>query len=436
MKFYSTKDKSVFYSLEEAVLKSLPDDNGLFMPEQFPLLPEEFFKNISAMSFQDIASEVSRKFLEGDMPEDVIDNIARESVNFPVPLKQLEVDTAVLELFHGPTLAFKDVGARFMARVMAWLNRDKKDKLTILVATSGDTGSAVANGFYEVEGIDVIILYPSGKVSELQEKQLTTLGSNITAIEVSGSFDDCQRMVKTAFLDTSLRSLYRLSSANSINVARLLPQSFYYIDAYRQANGRPDIAFSIPSGNFGNLTAGLFAKRMGLPVRHFIASTNVNDSVVRYLEKGKFEARETTATISNAMDVGNPSNFVRMLDLFDHSCPEMNKEISAFSFNDIQTREAMKKVFLEKSYTLDPHGAVAYLGWKKFEEKNKENFYGIVLETAHPAKFIDVVEETLKTEVSLPEALSVLRHKEKKAVKMDTEYLHFQEFLKDRARTA
>jgi len=436
MKFYSTKDKSVFYSLEEAVLKSLPDDNGLFMPEQFPLLPEEFFKNISALSFQDIASEVSRKFLTGDMPEDVIDTIARESVNFPVPLKQLEANTAILELFHGPTLAFKDVGARFMARVMAWLNRDKEDKLTILVATSGDTGSAVANGFYQVEGIDVIILYPSGKVSELQEKQLTTLGSNITAIEVSGSFDDCQRMVKTAFLDKSLRNLYRLSSANSINIARLLPQSFYYMDAYRQTDGRPDIVFSIPSGNFGNLTAGLFAKRMGLPVRHFIASTNVNDSVVRYLENGKFEARETTATISNAMDVGNPSNFVRMLDLFNNSCPEMNKEITAFSFNDRETREAMKKVFLEKSYTLDPHGAVAYLGWKKFEEENKENFYGIVLETAHPAKFIDVVEETLKTEVSLPEALSVLRNKEKKAVKMDTEYLHFQEFLKDRARTS
>ncbi|HNQ61047.1 MAG TPA: threonine synthase [Bacteroidia bacterium] len=432
MKFYSTQNKSTFYSLEEAVLKSLPEDNGLFMPEYFPLMPQEFFKNITELSFQDIASEVSRTFLAGDIPDLVIDEIARESVNFPVPLKQIEADTAVLELFHGPTLAFKDVGARFMARVMAWLNRDKRDKLTILVATSGDTGSAVANGFFGVEGIEVIILYPSGKVSGLQEKQLTTLGGNITALEVNGSFDDCQRMVKTAFLDTSLRGSYRLSSANSINIARLLPQCFYYIDAFRQAGARTDIIFSVPSGNFGNLTAGLFAQRMGLPVRHFIASTNVNDSVVRFLHSGNFEAHETKATISNAMDVGNPSNFVRMLDLFNNSSIEMSKSLSAYSFNDSETRDAMNRVFLEKSYTLDPHGAVGYLGLEKYKEKIRQNFFGIFLETAHPSKFIDVVEETLKCKVTLPETLACLQEKRKVSIKMDSEYVHFQEFLMNR----
>jgi threonine synthase len=429
MKFYSTKDKNRSYSLEEAVLKSLPDDNGLFMPENFPELGEEFFKNISGMSFQDIGSHISRSFLSGDIPDDVLDKIAREAVNFPVPVHSMDENTSVLELFHGPTLAFKDVGARFMARIMAWLNRDKKDKLTILVATSGDTGSAVANGFYNVEGIDVIILYPSGKVSALQEKQLTTLGGNITAIEIKGTFDDCQRLVKKAFLDPSLRSKYRLSSANSINIARLLPQSFYYVEAYKQLNSRSDIVFSVPSGNFGNLTAGLFATRMGLPVHRFVASNNRNDSVRRYLNSGVYSPGETIPTISNAMDVGDPSNFVRMLDLFDHSKERMSQAISAFSFDDSRTRECMKTVYNSKNYILDPHGAVAYLGWKEFQQSEGRNLHGVILETAHPAKFIDVVEETLGTRINLPEALLILKDREKNAILRSAEYVDFQGFL-------
>ena len=432
MKFYSTNNKGTRYSLEEAILKSLPDDNGLFMPEYFPVFDSEFFRNIGTLSFQDIASAISRKFLAGDVPDDILDSIARESVNFPVPVISLEEKTSVLELFHGPTLAFKDVGARFMARIMAWLNRDKKDKLTILVATSGDTGSAVANGFFNVEGIEVIILYPSGKVSALQEKQLTTLGGNITALEIQGSFDDCQRLVKTAFLDNSLRLKYRLSSANSINIARLLPQSFYYVEAFKQMNCRPGIVFSVPSGNFGNLTAGLFATRMGLPVHYFVAANNQNDSVTRYLDKGKFEVRETIATISNAIDVGNPSNFVRLLDLFQNSRAEMSKAIKAYSFNDDQTRDAMRRIYAEKKYIMDPHGAVAFLGWKKYRDLKQNDLHGVVLETAHPAKFIDVVEAVLDIKLSLPDALSKLTEREKKATLLNTEYAHFHEFLMNR----
>ncbi len=432
MKFYSTNNRNATYSLEEAVLKSLPDDNGLFMPQSIPVLPPEFFKKIPSLSFQDIASEISRHFLAGDIPDDVIDKIAREAVNFPVPLVSIDSNTSVLELFHGPTLAFKDVGARFMARVMAWLNRSKNDKLTILVATSGDTGSAVANGFYKVEGIEVIILYPSGKVSALQEKQLTTLGENISALEIQGSFDDCQRLVKTAFLDHSLRSRYRLSSANSINVARLLPQSFYYFEAFKQLNSQPGIVFSVPSGNFGNLTAGLFASRMGLPVGHFVAANNRNDSVLRYLKSGNFEALETIATISNAMDVGNPSNFARMLDLFRHSKDEMAKVISAYSFSDDQTREAMKKLYHEHAYIMDPHGAVGYLGWKNYQTDSKGNSQGVILETAHPAKFIDIVESTLNFNLPLPVGLSSLVNKQKKAVQLTKEYADFHAFLLER----
>lgn len=432
MKFYSTKDKNKFYSLEEAVLKGLPDDNGLFMPENFPVMPPDFFRNLESLSFQDIASEISRTFLAGDIPDEILDTLSREAVNFPVPVIELDQNTAILELFHGPTLAFKDVGARFMARLMAWLNKDKKDKLTILVATSGDTGSAVANGFFNVEGIDVIILYPSGKVSALQEKQLTTLGGNITALEIKGSFDDCQRLVKTAFLDSSLRTKYRLSSANSINIARLLPQSFYYVEAFKQLNCRQDIVFSVPSGNFGNLTAGLFAQRMGLPVQHFIAANNRNDSVFRYLKTGEFKALDTIATISNAMDVGDPSNFVRMLDLFNHSKTEMANMISAFSFDDKMTKEAMLKANKNHSYIFDPHGAVAYLGWKEFEKMDDHKFFGVCLETAHPAKFIDVVEATLNIEIPIPYVLSVLIKKEKKSIILSSEYVHFHDFLQNR----
>ncbi len=432
MKFYSTKNRNTRFSLAEAVLKSLPDDKGLFMPESIPTLPLDFFKRLSTLSFQDIASEISRAFLDGDIPEDVLDNIARESVNFPAPLISLKPGTSVLELFHGPTLAFKDVGARFMARTMAWLNRNEDRKLTILVATSGDTGGAVANGFYKVNGIEVIILYPSGKVSALQEKQLTTLGENISALEIMGTFDDCQRLVKTAFPDESLRSKYRLCSANSINIARLIPQSFYYVEAFKQAGNDRPVVFSVPSGNFGNLTAGLFAWKMGMPVKKFIASNNRNDSVFRFLRTGEFDVKETVPTISNAMDVGNPSNFVRMLDLFHDSRDEMSAMISAYSFSDEETRLTMRKVFELYNYVMDPHGAVGYSGWEEFQKENKEDLHGIILETAHPAKFLEVVEETLSQSVEIPGALSSLRNVKGSSIRLGTDYDGFHDFLMNR----
>lgn len=433
MRYYSTKSKNSFHSLREAVLKSLPDDNGLFMPELIPVLPASFFEQISNYSFQDIATTVARAFLKGELPDAEIERIARESVNFPVPLKTLDATTSVLELFHGPTLAFKDVGARFMARVMAWLNKDEDRKLTILVATSGDTGSAVANGFFKVPGIEVIILYPSGKVSHLQEKQLTTLGHNITAIEVKGSFDDCQALVKQAFLDSDLREKYRLSSANSINIARLIPQSFYYIDAWKQVENRKiPVVCSVPSGNFGNLTAGLLAQRMGLPIHHFIAANNSNRSVVDYLEGAEYSTRATIPTISNAMDVGHPSNFVRMLDLFGGSRSAMQKAITACSFSDQATREVMQKVYRDTGYILDPHGAVAYLGWKSFEKHQNSEVQGVFLETAHPAKFQDVVEETLSLQLEIPDALENLKDKVKTSILLNADYSVFFRLLIER----
>lgn len=433
MRFYSTKNKTRLYSLSEAVLKGLPEDNGLFMPEFIPQLPESFWKNIGAFSIGEIANEVASLFLEGDIPKNKIEELTLDAMNFPVPLVGLDERTSVLELFHGPTLAFKDVGARFMARVMSWLNRNENSKLTILVATSGDTGSAVADGFYRVPGIEVIILYPSGKVSPLQEKQLTTLGENITALEILGSFDDCQRLVKTAFLDSSLKGKYRLSSANSISIARLIPQSFYYIDAWKQMqqSQKYPVVFSVPSGNFGNLTAGLFAKRMGLPVEMFIAANNANHPVEEYLKTGVFKPEPTITTISNAMDVGVPSNFIRMKDLYEENVNLMRKDIQAFSFSDDETRKAMQEVYSSKKYILDPHGAVAYLGWKSWQNKASAGAHGIVLETAHPAKFIDVVEETLKMTLTLPSKLSSIADKTKKSIVLKAEYMDFLSFLLD-----
>jgi len=392
MKFYSTNNINNRVSLAEAIMKSLPEDNGLYMPESIPVLPSSFFENIQHYSFSEIGFEIAKHFLHPDLSLSEIKNITDDAINFPVPLLELDEQTSILELFHGPTLAFKDVGARFMSRTMALLNKNQDKKLTILVATSGDTGSAVANGFYDVDGIEVIILYPSGKVSPLQEKQLTTLGKNITAIEVKGTFDDCQRMVKQSFLDNELNNYYRLSSANSINIARLIPQSFYYVDAYRQLKDKSaPFYFSVPSGNFGNLTAGLIAKKMGLPVSGFIAATNENDTIPNYLKSGSYTAQETVATISNAMDVGNPSNFARMNDFYK-SHLAMSEDITGYKYSDEETRKMMVDVYQNKKYVLDPHGAVGLLGWKEFSE-GKNNIQGIVLETAHPTKFIDRSEE-------------------------------------------
>jgi threonine synthase len=429
MKFYSTKNKSQLFSLGEVVLKGLPDDNGLFMPENIPVLPGSFFENLRSKSFLEIACEVSSAFLKEDISESNIHQIVREAISFEAPLVILDEKTYVLELFHGPTLAFKDFGARFMARLVAHIIKNDDKKITILVATSGDTGSAVANGFLGVDGIDVVILYPSGKVSKLQELQLTTLGKNIQALEVKGTFDDCQRMVKSAFLDVELTKQIRLTSANSINISRLIPQSFYYFYAFSQVEPEKKVVFSVPSGNFGNLTAGIIACKMGLPVFHFVASTNANKVIPEYLQTGIFKPHAFVQTISNAMDVGNPSNFDRMLDIYHHSKDEMSKDISGFSFNDTDTRNAMKEVLSKYGYVLDPHGAVGILGLKKYLQQHNENIAGIVLETAHPAKFKNVVEETLNVEVDLPHPLRLIAERQKTAKLISNNYSDLKDFL-------
>lgn len=424
MRFYSTKNKNQFYTLKEAVLLGLPPDNGLFMPEKIGALQPDFFNRISSMGMNEIGFEVASCLLGDSIPPDVLKRICDESFNFPAPLVQLDDKTFVCELFHGPTLAFKDFGARFMSRVMSYLNTGEEGKLTILVATSGDTGGAVADGFYGVEGIDVIILYPSGGVSELQEKQLTTLGKNIKAIEVKGTFDDCQRMVKTAFLDSDLKAHYRLSSANSINITRLIPQAVYYFDAYRQLklmHREKEMVVVVPSGNFGNLTAGLLAKHIGLPVAHFIAATNANDVVPQYLKNGNFLPRPSVATISNAMDVGNPSNFGRMLELYGDSFEAMKSSISGYAFSDEETRAMMKKVYEQSNYVADPHGAVGIAAWDAYR-KEHATATGVILETAHPLKFDDAVKSALGFTPQMPETLKQLMLKKKSSTIIENSY--------------
>ncbi|MFM1745319.1 MAG: hypothetical protein RLZZ630_1256 [Bacteroidota bacterium] len=426
MKFYSTNNHSVLFDPATAILKSLPDDNGLFMPERIPVMPSGFFSELKSKSLQEIAYEVSVRYFSPEIPEEVIRRIVEDAVNFPVPVRQLTDDTCVLELFHGPTLAFKDMGARFMARLMSWLNRNEQGKLTVLVATSGDTGSAVASGFFGVEGIEVVILYPSGKVSPLQEKQLTTNGGNIRALEIKGSFDDCQRIVKTAFLDAELNKRYRLTSANSINIARLIPQSFYYIDALRQMpEGSLPPVFVVPSGNFGNLTAGLLAHLSGMPTSGFIAATNRNDAVVRYLSGEEYHPIQTIPTISNAMDVGNPSNFARLLDMYGHDRSRMQSALKACAFDDEATRSVMRSCYERYGYMLDPHGAVGWLAWEQKKSMFRPGTPGIILETAHPVKFSEVVEETLGVKPEIPDSLKSIMNREKKAVLLSSEYSDF-----------
>ncbi len=428
MKLYSTNSPTNYVSLKEAVLKGLPDDNGLFMPEVIPALPKEFIKKLSDYPFPVIAYEVSRHLLAEAIPEKDLYMLIRNAVNFSAPIVALDESKYILELFHGPSLAFKDFGARFMAQLMSYFNKNEDKELTILVATSGDTGGAVAAGFYKTPGINVIILYPSGKVSALQEKQLTTLGENITALEVDGTFDDCQAMVKSAFLDADLNAHLRLSSANSINIARLIPQSFYYFEAYKQLpKDERDAIFCVPSGNFGNLTAGLFAQKMGLPIQHFIAATNANDVVPEYLASGKYNPKPSVQTISNAMDVGNPSNFARMLDLCS-TWNTMQNTISGYTCNDDSTRKGMKEVKEKYDYIIDPHGAVGYNAIKDYQEKHP-NTKAVVLETAHYSKFLDVVEPVLEDKVPIPERLAVLANKEKVAIQMENTFESFKEWL-------
>lgn len=435
MQLYSTNNPENIVGLKEAIFKGLPDDKGLFMPSTLGSFPPTFFDDITSLTFQELAFQVARKFIHDEISDSDLKAIIDNAIDFPAPIVKLDDKNFILELFHGPSLAFKDFGARFMAQLMSHYNKNEDKELTILVATSGDTGGAVAAGFYNTPGINIIILYPSGKVSHLQEKQLTTLGGNITAVEVDGTFDDCQRLVKTAFLDEELNQKYRLSSANSINIARLIPQSFYYFEAYKQlkaqSNNEPfKVVFSVPSGNFGNLTAGLFAKRMGLPVHQFIAATNDNDIVPSYLSTGAYEPRPSVRTLSNAMDVGAPSNFSRMMDLYCSTWNNIKEDVSGYAYNDEITKEAIIEIKEKYNYIIDPHGAVGYLALKDYLVTTTENnIKGVILETAHPSKFLDDMEEILETIIEVPERLAILSSKEKIAHKTNSEFDQFKEWM-------
>ncbi|PSL17928.1 threonine synthase [Dyadobacter jiangsuensis] len=430
MTFYSTKTADLKASLEEAVFNSLPPDNGLYMPESIPTISKEFLADIENKSFKEIAIEVTATLLGSEITRSEIESIIGRAYDFEAPVKKITPNDYVLELFHGPSMAFKDFGARFMAAIMSYFLQRSNKEIRILVATSGDTGGAVAQGFYKVPGISVTILYPSGKVSDIQEKQLTTLGHNVTALEVDGTFDDCQRLVKEAFLDPELSAKYNLASANSINIARLIPQSFYYFAAYAQLKklGKP-LVISVPSGNFGNLSAGILAYRMGLPVEHFIAATNVNNAVPRYLESGNYEPLPSIETISNAMDVGSPSNFVRLTRFFNDDWNAINEKVSGAFFNDEQTQKAMREVFGNANYVMCPHTAVAYRGLQEYRKKTNSDFTGVFLSTAHPAKFIDLVEETLGKSIDVPERLKSLLDIEKVSIKMKPEFSEFKSLL-------
>ncbi len=430
MIFYSTKTADLKASLEEAIFNSLPPDNGLYMPESIPTISKEFLADIENKSFKEIAVEVTATLLGSEITRSEIESIIDRAYDFEAPVVKITPNDYVLELFHGPSMAFKDFGARFMAAIMSYFLQRSNKEIRILVATSGDTGGAVAQGFHKVPGISVTILYPSGKVSDIQEKQLTTLGHNVTALEVDGTFDDCQRLVKEAFLDPELSTKYNLASANSINIARLIPQSFYYFSAYAQLKkfGKP-LVISVPSGNFGNLSAGLLAYRMGLPVEHFIAATNVNNAVPRYLESGAYEPVPSIETISNAMDVGSPSNFVRLIRFFNDDWKSVTEKISGAFFNDEQTQKAMREVFGNANYVMCPHTAVAYRGLQEYRKKTKGDFTGVFLSTAHPAKFIDLVEETLGKSIDVPERLKSLLDIEKVSIKMKPEFSEFKSLL-------
>ncbi len=430
MKYYSTKNRQQAFSFKEAVMQGLAADGGLFMPEYFPS-QTKLVSNISQYSFAELSLEIIKPFIGMEISFNDLHRIINEAISFPALISRLAKNLFVLELHHGPTLAFKDFGARFMAKTMGFFTASENKSLNILVATSGDTGSAVANGFYDTTGINVYILYPSGKVSFIQEQQLTTLDKNITAIEIDGTFDDCQRLVKQAFLDKELNIKMNLSSANSINISRLLPQSFYYFEAYKQLkNMQEEFVFSVPSGNLGNLTAGIFAKRMGLPVKNFIAATNSNDVFTQYLLNGDFLPRKSTQTYSNAMDVGDPSNLVRIDKLYNYELNEMREEIYSFSFNDADTISSMKEVYEKFNYIIDPHGAVGYLAYKSFTGlDNSEKQTGIILETAHPAKFQDVVEKALNIKIDVPQRLAECLTKNKSTIKLSAEYKSLKEFL-------
>ncbi|GAB6119272.1 threonine synthase [Dysgonomonas termitidis] len=430
MKYYSTNKNAPQVGLQEAVVKGLAPDNGLYMPEMIKKLPQSFFDNIGNMSFQEIAYTVADAFFGEDIEAGTLKSIVYDTLNFDTPVVHVKDNIYSLELFHGPTLAFKDVGGRFMARLLGYFIKKQGQKdVKVLVATSGDTGSAVANGFLGVGGIHVYVLYPKGKVSQIQECQFTTLGRNITAIEIDGTFDDCQALVKTAFLDDELNRKLNLTSANSINVARFLPQAFYYFHAYAQLaklGKARNIVFSVPSGNFGNITAGLIAKRMGLPVKRFIAANNSNDIFYKYLQTGEYDPRPSVQTIANAMDVGNPSNFVRVLDLYNKSLDEIKKDISGKWYSDDNIKKTVKNTYDGTGYLLDPHGAC---GYQALKDELQSDETGVFLETAHPAKFLETVEGITGKPVAIPGKLQAFMKGEKQSIDMGKEFAGFKQFL-------
>lgn len=430
MRYYSTNNRSKYVSLHDAVVNGLAEDRGLYMPEKINRLPEEFFKNIDKMSFQEISFEVAKALFSDDVDEKSLKDIVYDTLSFDCPVKKVCDDIWTLELFHGPTLAFKDVGARFMARLLEYFIRQEAHQtVNVLVATSGDTGSAVANGFLGVDGIHVYVLYPKGKVSKIQECQFTTLGRNITAIEIDGVFDDCQSLVKSAFMDGDLNKHMKLTSANSINVARFLPQAFYYFNAYARmkANGLAEnLVMCVPSGNFGNITAGLFAREMGLPIRRFIAANNANNIFYNYLKTGVYEPKPSVQTIANAMDVGDPSNFARIYDLYNGSHDKISSIISGATYTDDEIKASVKQCFKDNGYILDPHGAC---GYQALKDNLKKGETGVFCETAHPAKFKDTIENIIDTEIEIPQRLSDFMKGKKQTVELSNKFDDFKTFL-------
>lgn len=433
MQYYSTNKKAPLASLHEAVVKGLATDSGLYMPQYLYKLPADFFNVIDKLPFNEIAKTVAAAFFSEDVDKQALDAIVDDTLQFDCPVVHVADNIYSLELFHGPTLAFKDVGGRFMARLLQYfIRKEGKEEVNVLVATSGDTGSAVANGFLGVDGIHVYVLYPKGKVSKIQESQFTTLGKNITAIEVDGVFDDCQALVKKAFMDEELNRHMKLTSANSINVARFLPQSFYYFNAYARmkAAGKADeLVVCVPSGNFGNITAGLFAREMGLPIKRFIAANNANDVFYKFLQSGKYSPMASIQTIANAMDVGNPSNFARVFDMFDGDVEKIRSVVSGATYSDSQIRETMKSCYDSNGYILDPHGAC---GYRALKEGLKDGETGVFLETAHPAKFKETVENAIGAEVEIPERLAAFMRGEKQSVAMSADFDAFKQYLMSR----
>ncbi len=431
MNYYSTNNINNRVSFREALLQGLADDKGLFLPETILRFSDPFIGNLKNLSFHEIAFEITKNFVEDEISPDDLNSIIESSISFKAPVIKLSGSISILELFHGPTLAFKDFGARFMARTMELFLKDHNKEITILVATSGDTGSAVANGFLNVDGINVVVLFPSGKISKIQEKQITTLGNNIKAFEVEGTFDDCQRLVKSAFVDKELKTKINLSSANSINIGRLIPQSFYYFESFKQLSIKDSqqVVYSIPSGNLGNLTAGLFAKKMGLPISKFIAATNSNDVFTKYIKNGKFEPRSSEITLSNAMDVGDPSNLDRIRVLYGDDHSQIADIIFSKSYSDLETVHKIEETYNSFNYIIDPHGAVGYLALEDYQKDFDSNCLGVVLETAHPAKFLDVFINHFTFAPKIPERLSNCLDKVGSTLKVSNDFTEFKEIL-------